>query len=105
MAHRIEERLDIGVQYEVHFLAGDPDTERVKRIMRATSWPEPVREPEEVFLVDRVQHRDRRPLDDFVFESSDRERALPAVRLRYVHSPAWQCPVRSPMESRMQILE
>ena len=73
--------------------------------MRAASRSESVREPEEVFLVDRVQHRDRRPLDDLVFESGDRERALSAIRLRYVHSPAWQCPVRSPVELRMQILE
>ena len=33
------------------------------------------------------------------------ERALSAVRLWYVHSPARQCPVRSPVESRVQFLE
>ena len=32
--------------------------------MLAPLRPESVREPEEVFLVDRVQHRDRCPLDD-----------------------------------------
>jgi hypothetical protein len=37
---------------------------------------EPIREPEEVFLVDRAQHRRRGSLDDFVFESRDRERSL-----------------------------
>jgi len=47
MAHRIEERLDIGVQYEVHFPAVDPNPERVKRIVRAASRSESVREPEE----------------------------------------------------------
>src|SRR6202035_1089337 len=76
----VEERLNVGVQYEVHFLAGDSDAERVQRIMRATSWPEPVREPEEVFLVDRVQHRSRRPLDDLVLQCGDREWTLPTVR-------------------------
>src|SRR6516165_7182661 len=86
MAHRIEERPNIGVQYEVHFSAGDPNTERVKRIMRAASRSESVREPEEVFLVDRVQHRNHRSLNDLVFESGDRERALSAIRLRYVHT-------------------
>ena len=101
----IEERSDIGVQYEVHFLAGDPNRERVERIVRAASWSESIREPEEVFLVDRVQHRGRRSLDDLVFEGGDREWALSAVRLRYVHSPAWQRPVRSSVESRMQVLE
>ena len=44
MAHRIEERLNIGVQYEVHFPAVDPNPERVKRIVRAASRSESVRE-------------------------------------------------------------
>ena len=101
----IEERSDVGVQYEVHFLAGDSNRERVERIVRAASWPESIREPEEVFLVDRVQHRNRRSLDDLVLESGDREWALSTVRLRYVHSPAWQRPVRSSVESRVQVLE
>src|SRR6266581_5977436 len=64
----VEERSDIGVQYEAHLLAADPDAERVQRVMRAAPWPEPVREPEEVCLVDRVQQRDHRPLDDLVLQ-------------------------------------
>jgi hypothetical protein len=48
---------------------------------------EPIREPEEVFLVDRVQHCDGRPLDDFVLKGGDRKRALAAIRLRYVLPP------------------
>src|SRR6266478_3237742 len=55
----------------------------VQRVVRAAPWSEPIREPEEVLLVDRVQHRDGRPLDDFVLKGGDRERALPAIRLRY----------------------
>jgi hypothetical protein len=47
-----------------HLLADDPDTERIQRIMRAAFRPKPRREPEEVYLVDRVQQRGRRPLDD-----------------------------------------
>ena len=39
--------------------------------MRAAAGPEPVREPEEIFLVDRVEHRSRRPLDDLVLQSGD----------------------------------
>ena len=39
--------------------------------MLAAFGPESIREPEEIFLVDRVQHHDRRPLDDFVFQSDD----------------------------------
>jgi hypothetical protein len=55
--------------------------------MRAPPGSESIREPEEVFLVDRVEQRDRRPLDDFVLQGRDREWALPAIRLGYVRSP------------------
>jgi len=87
LVHRVEERLDVGVQYPAHLLAVDPDTERIQRIVRAASRPEPVRDSEEVFLVDRVQQRDHRPLDDLVLQGRNRERALPAVRFGYVDPP------------------
>jgi hypothetical protein len=41
------------------------------RVVRATSWPEPVRDSEEVLLVDRVQQCDHRPLDDLVLQGRD----------------------------------
>jgi hypothetical protein len=44
----------------------DPDAERIQRIVRATPRPEPIRDAEELFLVDRVQQRDNSPLDDLV---------------------------------------
>jgi hypothetical protein len=46
----------------------------------SASGPEPVREPEEILLVDRVQHLDHRTLDDLFLQRCDAERALPAVR-------------------------
>src|SRR4051794_795237 len=55
LAQRVEERLDVGVQYEVHFPARNSDTESIERIVRSPPWTEPVREPEEVLLVDLVQ--------------------------------------------------
>ena len=55
LAYRIEERADVGIHDEVHPAALDPDHQRIHRIMRAAPGPEPVREPEEVFLVDRVE--------------------------------------------------
>ena len=73
--------------------------------MRAAPRPEPVREPEEVFLVDRAQHCGRRPLDDLVLERRDRERSLPPIRLGYVDPPGGLRPVRSPMQPRVQVLE
>jgi len=73
--------------------------------MLAAFGPESIREPEEIFLVDRVQHHDRRPLDDFVFQSDDRERALSSVRLRYISSPGRLRSVGSSVDPIVQILD
>src|ERR1700675_790237 len=97
LADRIEEAADVGVQYPVHLRAADPNDECVQRVVLAAHRPEPIREPEEVLLVDRVEHREHCPLDDLVLESRDRERALFAIRLRYVPPSGGVCPVRSPM--------
>ena len=105
LADRVEERPDIGVQYEVHLPSGDPDRQGVERIMRSASGPEPVREPEEVLLVDRVQHHNDCALDDLVFERSDRQRPLPPIRLRDVHPAGRLGPVGSTMNTTMQIRE
>src|SRR5260370_6441815 len=64
--------------------AADSDEQRVQRIMLAAPRPEPVREPEEILLVDRTQHCRRGPLDHLVFQSRDRQRALAPVFLRNV---------------------
>src|ERR1051325_8990764 len=63
-----EERPNVGVENEVHLPAADPDNQRVQRIMLAAPWPEPIREPEEIFLVDHAQHGRRGPLEDLVFQ-------------------------------------
>src|SRR6202045_4945576 len=79
-----EERSDVGVEYVVHFLAADSDDHCIQRIVLAAVWPKSIREPEEILLVDRAQHRCHCSLDDFVFERRDRERALASVFLRNV---------------------
>ena len=78
LAHRLEEPRNVGVEYPVHPSGRDPHHERVQRVMRAASWSEPVAEAEEILLVDRVQHRRRRPLDDLVLQRGDRQRTLPS---------------------------
>src|SRR6267143_4818840 len=93
LAHRVEERSNIGVQYPVHLRALDPDAERIQRIVRAAPGSESVREPEEVLLVDRVEHRNSRPLDDLVLQGGNRERALPAVSFGNAYPPRRQCPI------------
>ena len=74
----------VGVEYEVHSLGANPDCQCIQRIVLAAFRSEPVAEAEEVLLVDRIQHRDGRPLDNLVLQGSDRERALFPIRLRYV---------------------
>src|SRR5271157_6010640 len=81
MANRIEKRPDIGVKYIVHLTLGDAYREGVQRIVRSPSGPEPIGEPEEIFLVDGVQHHNSSALDDFVFQGGDRQWPLPSVRL------------------------
>jgi len=105
LADFVEERSDVGVQYPVHLRALDPDNERIQRIVRAAPGSESVREPEEVFLVDRVEHRNSRPLDDLVLQGGNRERALPAVSFGNAYPPRRQCPICSPMDASMQVLE
>ena len=73
--------------------------------MLAALGPEAVREPEEIFLVNLVQYGGGRSLDDFVLKRSHGERALPSVGLRYVPTPGWLRPIRSPVDSGVQIRE
>src|SRR6516225_7115776 len=87
------------------FLLWIPDTESIQRVMRAAPRPESVRHSEEIFLVDRVQQRDHRPLDDLVLQRGYRERALPAIWPGYVDPPAWPRPIRSASDPVVQIFE
>src|SRR5215510_3079218 len=86
-------------------LAEDTDRERVQRVKLAPPWSEPVRETEQVHLVDGVEHLDDGSLDDFVLQACDAQGSLSPVRLRDVASPRGCCPVRSPMQSRVQVAE
>src|SRR6185437_2717424 len=105
LADRIEERTNVGVDDEVHPAALNPAHERAHRIMRAAPGPEPVREPEEVLLVDRVQNRRCCPLDDLVLQGRNRQRSLPPVRLRDINPPGRLRSIRSPVNTSMQVLE
>jgi hypothetical protein len=100
-----QEAANVRVKNVVHLLARDPDDKRVKRIVLAALWSEPVREPEEVLLIDPVEHHERCSLDNLAFEGGDRERALPAIGLRYVPTPGRQSPVCSSLDPLTQIVE
>src|SRR5260221_14081637 len=105
VADRIEEPGNVGVQYPVHPRVADPDGKRVQCIMRTASGPEPVRDPEEIFLVDRVQPLDHRTLDDLVLQRCYAERAAAAIRLWYVMPARRLRPVGSSMSPAVKIGE
>ena len=69
VGHGIEEAPDIRVKHPIHLLPQNAGMEGVQRIVLATSWPESVGEPEEVFLVDYFENRRDRLLDDFVLQA------------------------------------
>jgi hypothetical protein len=100
-----EEVADISVEYPVHLSLGDPDRERIQRIVRATPGPEPVGETAEVLLVHGVQHLHHRTLEDLVLQGGDAERALPPVRLRYVHPARRARPVGTAVDTAEQVFE
>jgi len=79
VADRIEESCNIGVHYPVHLRAGDPNSQGVQRIVLATPRSEPVREPEEVFFVDCVEHLHHCTLNDLIFQRGDPQRTLPPI--------------------------
>jgi hypothetical protein len=80
LVDRVKEALDVGIEYPVHWGAADRNRQCIQRIMLPPFGPKPVREAEEVFLVDGVEHRNGGALDDFVFQCSYSQRALSAVR-------------------------
>ena len=58
----IEEATDVHIEHPVHVLRQQSRVERIQRVMLTASWPEPVREAEEVGFVDGVQHLSCRAL-------------------------------------------
>ncbi len=63
-----------------------------------------ITEPKKVFLVNLVQYRCRRSLDDFVLEGRDGKWTLTPVRLRYIRSPRRLRPIRSSLNPIVQVL-
>jgi len=101
----IEKSGDVGIVHPVHLLRQECDIERIQRIVLATLRSESVREAKEVGFVDRVQHLDRRALDDFIFQHRHAERPLPPVGFRYKHSANRFCSIRSTLQPLGKIEE
>ncbi len=73
--------------------------------MLAAPSPEPVRESQEVLLVDCVEHLHHRPLDDLVLQRSDPERPQPPIGLWDPHPTNRHRPERAAVHPRVQILQ
>src|SRR5258706_13212715 len=79
--------------------------EGVQRIVLATPWPESIGEPEEVFVVDSVETRLDRLLDDFVLQAQNAQRPFRAISLRNVGSPGRTRSVTAPVHLVVQALQ
>lgn len=88
----------------VHALALDRHAQGVQCVGLDSPGSEPVREAEEVFLVDRIEHGDDCTLDDLVLQRGIARGASP-VRLRDEPYPYGQRPVRAGMDPCVQLLE
>jgi hypothetical protein len=110
MAERVEERPDIGIQDPVHLAGLNRHHHRVER---PPSRPEPIGDPEKIFLVDRAQDFDQRPLDNFVLHRGNpREPSahgldpwgpLAAVGFCDVVASRRLCPIRTAVNTPVQI--
>lgn len=90
----------------VHGGAADRHRQCIQRIVRASSGSKPIREPKEVFLVDGIEHRDERTLNDLVFQRGNTQRTLLiGTRLGNEPSPDGQRPISAAMDSCVQVLK
>ena len=91
------------VQHPVYPSLLDCHAQRIQRLMRATSGPEPVGEAFEVLFVYLIEDGHHGLLNDFVFQCRDTQRPLLSVRLRNLDSSRGLCPIRCSMNPAMQI--
>ena len=71
MSNFIEKAPNVGVKNPIHFPSHDSHPERIQRIVLASTRAEPIREPQKVLLVNLIEDRHHRVLDDFIFQRSD----------------------------------
>ena len=102
MVDGVEERLDICVEHPAD-LPLDRFGESIERVVLRPSWSKPVRDPDKLRLVDRLEHHLHRLLDDLVFQRRDAERSRPPIAFRDVHAPHWLRMIAATMDSVLQI--
>ena len=99
----VEKRPDVQVEHPVHFLAHNPDVQRIQCIMLAAPRPEPVREAQKVLFPDLVENRPYRVLYDFIFQRRDPQWSLPPIGFRDPDSPRRLRSICPTMDSPMQV--
>src|ERR1700738_3000244 len=99
----VEKRFDVQVEHPVHFLAHNPDVQRVQRIMLATPRPEAIRKAFEVLFPDLVENCPYRSLYDFIFQRRDPQWSLPPIGFQDKDSPRWLRSICPAMHSTMKI--
>src|ERR1019366_1190948 len=84
--HVVKEATNVRIEHPVHSLPLNARRQRVQRLMRAATGPEPIRKAFEVDLIDLVEDRHHSLLNDFVLQCSDAQWALPPIGLRNIDS-------------------
>src|SRR2546426_10838761 len=77
--------------------------QRIQRIMLAAPRAKSIREAEKVFLVNLVEDGGHGLLHQLVFQGRNPQWALSSICFLYVHSSRWLRPIRSTMNSAMEI--
>jgi hypothetical protein len=101
----VEKRPDIKVEHPVHLLTGNPDVERIQRIVLAPPWPKTIRKAQKILFPNLVEDCPYRVLDDFVLQRRDSQWSLPSIAFRDPDSPGWFCLVSSTMDSPMKVAQ
>ena len=82
----IEEATNVCIEHPVHSLPLNAHRQRIQRLMRAATRPEPVGKAFEVDLIYLIEDRHHSLLNDFVLQSCDSQWTLPSIGLRNVDS-------------------
>src|SRR6266851_2590970 len=101
----VEEGSDVEIEHPVHALRHHRPFQGCQGGVRAAPRPEAVAEPQEVRLVDRIQHLGYRPLDNLVFERGNAEGPAAAVAFRDVRAAYRLGPVLSAVDPFVQALK
>ena len=103
VTHLVEKAPNVGVQNPIHPLPLNAHAQRVERLMRTASRPEPVAESPKVHFINLIENGDHGLLDNFVLQRRDPDRTLPSISFRYVDPLTWLCAIRAPVNPVLQI--